>query len=631
MKIFAMIRAELARLTATTMSRIALFALLLVPVLYGGLYLWANQNPYAGLDRVPVALVVADSGASIDGTAHNFGDEVADKLIADHSFQWHRVSQRVAAAGVADATYDFSVTLPADFSESISSPTGSDPHQATVTLTTNDANSYLASTIGTQAVKTIREAIAAKVSAQAAERFLVGLADIRSNLVTAAQGASSLADGAAEASAGASRLAGGAAALATGTAAVADGADSLASGAGTLASGADQVSAGARQVADGNQQLATAADRAGAAAAQAVATVPAVRSQIVSALQAAGVDQAQIDQVTSRLDSVGGDITAANTTVQTAVGQIDQLATGSEQVADGAARVASGAGQLAQGSTALSDGAHRAATGAAELSSGAASLRDGLGSLSSGAEKLRDGLNTGVNAIPDISEATRSKQAHTIANPVHIASTELTSAGTYGAGLAPFFASLAAWIGIYALFLIVKPVSRRAITALHTPLRITLAGWLTPGLLGALQMAGLFAVLTRVLQFDVHSPLATYSMMALASLAFAAIILALNIWLGSVGQFLGLVLMVVQLVAAGGTFPWQTLPAPLAFLHHVLPMSYAVDGIRQLMYGGEWSAAMGDAGVLLLWLGGALAFAAIGVIRMTHFRTLRDLRPSLIG
>ena len=42
--------------------------------------------------------------------------------------------------------------------------------------------------------------------------------------------------------------------------------------------------------------------------------------------------------------------------------------------------------------------------------------------------------------------------------------------------------------------------------------------------------------------------------------AFIAIIQALNAWLGTVGQFLGLVLMVLQLVSAGGTFPWQTIP-----------------------------------------------------------------------
>ena len=102
-------------------------------------------------------------------------------------------------------------------------------------------------------------------------------------------------------------------------------------------------------------------------------------------------------------------------------------------------------------------------------------------------------------------------------------------------------------------------------------------------------------------------------------------------WLGSVGQFLGLVLMVAQLVTAGGTFPWQTLPGPLAALHHVLPMGFVVDGLRQLMYGDNASAAWSDAGVVAIWGGIALVVAAIGVIRMTHFRTLRDLRPSLIG
>jgi putative membrane protein len=129
----------------------------------------------------------------------------------------------------------------------------------------------------------------------------------------------------------------------------------------------------------------------------------------------------------------------------------------------------------------------------------------------------------------------------------------------------------------------------------------------------------------------VENPAATFGVMALASVTFASIILALNVWLGSVGQFLGLVLMVLQLVSAGGTFPWQTLPGPLAWLHHALPMSYAVDGIRQTMYGGSASLAGGDALFLVLWLVGALAITSVGVVRMTHHRTLRDLQPSLIG
>jgi len=728
-KIFAMIRAELARLTATTMSRVALVALMLVPVLYGGLYLWANQDPYAGLDRVPVALVVADSGTETDGTATNYGSDVAEQLIDDGTFDWHTVSPATAKAGVADATYDFSVTIPADFSSSIASSSTDSPHQATITLTTNDTNSYLASTIGSQAAQSIRDAIVARVNEQAADQLLIGLSDIRSSLVdaadgagkltdgatTAADGSTSLSDGANKLADGTGQLATGAGSLADGTAQVADGAGQVSDGAAQVATGADQLAAGTGKVADGTAKLSTGASALATGAGKvsaATATVAASAQKLAdgtaalkaasgtagtslagvgSALTTAGADlakqlgdagltQTQIDAALATLNPVGTAVSTTGTDLAGAGAVIDQIATGSAELATGAAKVdagaqatatgaadlatkaapavtgarqsadgaatlaigahktadgaaatSAGATKAAAGAATAADGAQSAANGAQTLATGASSLSDGLLGLKTGAGTLRDGLSNGVSSIPDTDTSTRDLQASTIADPVDLKKAAVTSAGTYGAGLAPFFASLAGWIGIYALFLIVKPVSRRAITALHSPLKITLAGWLTPGILGLLQMAALFGILTGVLHFEVHNPIGTYAMMGLAAMTFAAIILALNVWLGSVGQFVGLVLMVIQLVTAGGTFPWQTLPAPLAFLHHVMPMSYAVDGIRQLMYGGNPVTALNDAGVLLLWLTGALVLAAIGVVRMTHFRTLRDLKPSLIG
>ena len=86
MKVPAMIAAELRRLTATRMSILALVALMLVPVLYGGVYLWANQDPYGRLSEVPVALVNLDTGAQNDGASVNYGDEVAYNLLRDGSF-----------------------------------------------------------------------------------------------------------------------------------------------------------------------------------------------------------------------------------------------------------------------------------------------------------------------------------------------------------------------------------------------------------------------------------------------------------------------------------------------------------------------------------------------------------------
>uniref|UniRef100_UPI0028D5C31D YhgE/Pip family protein n=1 Tax=uncultured Microbacterium sp. TaxID=191216 RepID=UPI0028D5C31D len=288
--------------------------------------------------------------------------------------------------------------------------------------------------------------------------------------------------------------------------------------------------------------------------------------------------------------------------------------------------------------SALADGAATAASGAAQLRDGSAQLRDGasqldggIAQLSTGATQLRDGLAAGVVQIPDADDATRQAQAQAISDPVAVGTSAVTTAQNYGAGLAPFFAALAGWIGIYALFLIVKPVSKRAITALRSPVRVTLAGWLAPAGLGAVQMVGLFTVLAIALQFSFANPAAALGILIFASATYAAIVLALNVWLGSVGQFLGLVLMVLQLVTAGGTFPWQTLPAPLAALHHVLPMGYVVDAMRQVMYGGDVARVGSDLLVLGTWMVGGVLVAAIGVTRMTHHRTLRDLQPSLIG
>ncbi|GAB3631750.1 YhgE/Pip domain-containing protein [Microbacterium shaanxiense] len=622
MKVPAMIAAELRRLTASRMGIVALIALMCVPILYGGLYLWANQDPYAKFSEVPVALVVQDDGATgtnADGTDEsvNYGDKVAENLIEGNAFDWQEMTADAAATALHDGSVDFTVTIPADFSAALTSAAGTDPHQALIELETNDANNYLASSMGTQAVEKIRSSVAQMVGSEAAERLLTGLSDVRDSLSDATDGASRLADGAATASDGSATLAEGTAQLADGTARLADGTAQLASGASRLADGAQQVS-------EGNQQIADVADQAGGIVQDAADTLPQIRTDIAETLASQGLTQEEIDTVLATLDPLGERLQQGNTTVQDAVSRIDRLA-------EGSATLASSARTLSDGAATLATGAGTVSTGAAAANDGAAQLRDGLVTLADGTVELRDGLAAGVEQIPASTPELRRLQADTISDPLRVSSDKVASAEDYGAGLAPFFAALAAWIGIYALFLIVKPISRRAVTALHSPIRITLAGWLTPAALGALQMVGLMGVLAITLGFRFDNALGTLGVMVLASATFAAIILALNVWLGSVGQFLGLVLMVLQLVTAGGTFPWQTLPAPLAALHHVLPLGYVVDAMRQLMYGGDFARAWWDLAVLAMWLVGALLLAMIGVTRMTHRRTLRDLQPSLIG
>ncbi|MCK6079627.1 YhgE/Pip family protein [Microbacterium sp. EYE_5] len=631
MKIPAMFAAEFRRLTSTRMRVIALIALVLVPVLYGGLYLWANQDPYGNLSEVPVALVVQDDGAELNGDTRNLGDEVASDLVEDGTFDWHEVDAAAAERGLGDGAFDFAVTLPADFTASVASIATADPHQAAIDLTTNDANNYLASTIGAQTVERIRSTITEKVVREAGLTMLDALHIIRVDLLDAADGATQLSDGLITAGTGADDLGRGAATLAGGTAALRDGSADLAHGVDSIAANLHTLSDGAEQVASGTAELREVADRVGAASDTVTSAVPGVRDDLAAALREQGLGDDRIAEVLHTLDPLGDRVAALDDRVQSAVSDIDRLDDGAAQVATGSAELAAGAGTAAAGAHDLARGAAQADDGAQRLSDGATTLASGIHRLEDGATALRDGLRDGAAELPDDDDGTRAAQAATLGDPVGVSEDALTQAQNYGAGLAPFFAALAGWIGIYALFLIVKPVSRRAVTALRSPVRVALAGWATPAVLGAVQMAALFGVLSVTLGFAFAHPLPTLGILLLASATFAAIILALNVWLGSVGQFVGLVLMVLQLVTAGGTFPWQTLPAPLAALHQVLPMGYVVDAMRQVMYGGDASRAWADAAVLAAWMLGALVLAILGVTRMTHRRTMRDLQPSLIG
>ena len=255
MKIYHLVASELKRLTATGMAKLALVALMLVPVLYAGLYLWANNDPYGNLKDVPVALVVEDTGATLDGKAVNYGDEVRDQLLDDASVGWQVTSAADAESGVRDGEFDFILTLGPDFSSALTSASGNEPQQAVVQLTTNDTNSFLATTIAGQVAEKVRASITEKVGKQAALTLLDGFATVRSNLTDAVDGATQLTDGATSAADGAAALATGSASANAGATQLDAGLQQLAAGSASLPSQASALNGGAQQLNDGLQQL----------------------------------------------------------------------------------------------------------------------------------------------------------------------------------------------------------------------------------------------------------------------------------------------------------------------------------------------------------------------------------------
>src|SRR5690349_1243102 len=241
---------ELRRFGRGKLPRAALVALLVLPLLYGALYLWSFWDPYGRLDRIPVALVNDDQGAGAGGKRITAGDDLVDGLRDSRTFAWHEVSPAEARRGVEDGTYYLSLTMPGDFSRRIASSAGDSPETGALQVRTNDANNYIVGQISRTVFAEVRQAASTKASRSFLDRIFISFSDIHGATVKAANGADDLEGGIGKAEKGSQDLAAGLKDAQAGSGRLSDGLARLDSGSGDLADGARQVADGTRTLAD---------------------------------------------------------------------------------------------------------------------------------------------------------------------------------------------------------------------------------------------------------------------------------------------------------------------------------------------------------------------------------------------
>ncbi|GAA4299560.1 hypothetical protein GCM10023178_70210 [Actinomadura luteofluorescens] len=255
---------ELRRFQRNRLTRVAMAGLVLLPLLYAGLYLWSFWDPYARLQHVPVALVVQDEPAKAGGRTVHAGADLADELKKRKVFDWRTVSAANAEEGVRSGKYYMSLTIPADFSARIASPSGDGtPTPAGLRLQMNDANNYVVGTLAQAAFKEISAAAGSEAVHGYFDQIFLSFGKLHGELGEAAQGADELAAGSGQAHDGAGKLAEGAGKAEAGAGKLKGGIDEARAGSGDLTSGLEALRTGTGQVAAGMQRLTTTVDRAG--------------------------------------------------------------------------------------------------------------------------------------------------------------------------------------------------------------------------------------------------------------------------------------------------------------------------------------------------------------------------------
>ncbi|MFI6016999.1 YhgE/Pip family protein [Streptomyces sp. NPDC051287] len=683
---------ELRRFGRGRLPRAALVALLVLPLLYGALYLWSFWDPYGRLDRIPVALVNDDKGASADGQKITAGADIVDGLRDSRTFDWHRVSAAEARRGVENGTYYLSLTMPADFSSRIASSAGDSPETGALQVRTNDANNYIVGQISRTVFNEVRSAASAKASRSFLDRIFISFADIHGQTVKAAEGADTLTGGIGKAEKGSKDLADGLKDAQSGSGKLVKGIKKLDTGSGTLKDGSRQVADGTRTLADqvdgvygkvgpyladnektigdtarlvadsartvrGNLDVLV---KAAPVAAKSAHTAAATLDEVYRARCSAGLlddpvcpdlkkardaadDVAAVaDDLDTLIADQHGDLKTLDADLGVLQKQAEALADRaphlSEDVADAVKKIDKlndGAARVAAGAARLHSGLGTALTGATGLDSGLGKLRTGADDLSGGLYKLVDGsgrlaggLHDGAARIPDYGTQDRDRRTGVMADPVQLASRDLHKAPNYGTGFAPYFIPLSLWVGAMVAYMLIQPLNRRALAAGSSAWRIALAGWLPVVAIGVLQTAALMAVLHWAIGLEMVHAAGTVGFLFLVTACFAAIVQWLNARFGAAGRILVLALLMLQLTSAGGTYPVQTSPGFFNAIHPFLPMSYIVEALRRLITGGGQGPVWQACAVLTAFTAGTLALTALSA-RRRQVWTLDRLHPEL--
>jgi putative membrane protein len=557
---------------STWLRRVGIAAVVLVPLAFAGLFVGAVGQGDSALDRIPVAIVNQDTlqvTTAADGTEQNVfaGRQLVTELTGSEGFDWTITNAKDAAAALEAGDVYAVLTVPANFSDSILSLSTESPEKADISIRTDDAHSYLTGSVAQVVGQTMADTFGNAITAQYIGGIYTSLGELGSSLTAAADGATQLSNGATSLSSGLGQYTGAVDALADGLHRL----DQGASGLTDLSAGISSYTGSVAQLSSGLSAIAPAMQSAD----------PAVQAQF-----------------------------------QALVAGLAQAAAGGQQLSSQAATAIDG----------VQYGISQSADGASQLSTGSPDLVSGVNQLATGATDLASGLVAGASQIPDADADAAADSAEIAADPVTLSVSTDNAVSEVGQVVATFFVPLGLWIGALAVFLVLRPVTRRALTSTARNGRLVASALLRASAVTGAQALLLVALLHGALGVAWNLLPATLGFSLLIALAFTAFHYLLTIGLGRAGLVVSLFVLAVQVTSTGGIYPIELLSTPFQLVSPFLPLTYAVDGMQGIIAGGDPGGVVAAA-LILLAFGAGSTILALFAINRTRRATALGLVP----
>ncbi|MCR5581308.1 MAG: YhgE/Pip domain-containing protein, partial [Pseudobutyrivibrio sp.] len=209
-----------------------------------------------------------------------------------------------------------------------------------------------------------------------------------------------------------------------------------------------------------------------------------------------------------------------------------------------------------------------------------------------------------------------------ISSPVEIADEYIYPVENNGSMTAPFYIVLSIWVGALIMSTILKTTVKDT-TGMHNlkNWQCFLGRFFTTFVIGQIQT--IITVMGAFLFVGIQCKHPVYFWFAAAwtSLIYSLLLYAFAYSFGNVGEALSVILMVIQVAGAGGTFPIEVLPKVFQILYKFMPFNYSMNALRECIagfYGDTYRNCM----LTLIAYGVFAVF--IGVVLYHPFKILNE-------
>lgn len=378
-----LLRKEFTEIIKSKKILIPIIAVLFVPILYAGMFLWAFWDPYKQLDDLPVAVVNLDKGAVFDGKPIEVGKGLVDNLKDNKSFKWEFVSEKEAKKGMEGRKYYMLVRIPDDFSSNATTLLKDNPKPLNLEYIPNESLNFLSSQIGGTAIEKIKGEVASTLTKTYAEKMFDSIQDVSKGLADGAEGASKLHDGSSELHDGSSKVTDGLHTLQGKSGEMKDGVGKLFDGSGKVTAGLNTLNSKTGEMQIGIGKLVDGSGK--------------VTDGLHVLNSNAGI---------GKLVDGSGKVTAGLNKLNSKTGE---LRDGSEKVTGGLNKLVSKSGDLKTGTTDLSNGMGKLVEGRSQLEKGSQEIQKGLQDLNSNVQKSAAGLEEMQSKVPSILNTVNEK------------------------------------------------------------------------------------------------------------------------------------------------------------------------------------------------------------------------------